>query len=68
MSTHEIIFQFWLDYFSDAIEEKVDECDRIRFPVCRNIMLRYRYNIYKCLKDKLYEYNYHNSAKIALMK
>ena len=33
MSLHEIIFQFWLDYFSDAIEEKVEDSDQIRFPV-----------------------------------
>ena len=34
-STYEIIFQFWLDYFSDAIVEEVEECDQIRFPVCK---------------------------------
>ena len=33
MSINEIIFQFWLDYFNDACEENVEECDRIRFPV-----------------------------------
>ena len=33
MSTQEIIFQFWLDYFSDAIAETVEESDQIRFPV-----------------------------------
>jgi len=39
MSTQEIIFQFWLDYFSDAIAENVEESDRIRFPVCNIIMI-----------------------------
>ena len=33
MSTQEIIFQFWLDYFSDAIAENVEDSDQIRFPV-----------------------------------
>ena len=34
MGTNEIIFQFWLDYFSDAIAENVEDSDQIRFPVC----------------------------------
>ena len=35
MGTNETIFQFWLDYFSDAIAENVEDSDQIRFPVCK---------------------------------
>ena len=42
MGTHEIIFQFWLDYFSDAIAENVEDTDQIRFP----ILIRESNNVY----------------------